>query len=357
MITVFTPSFADEANTNAQNLTVKEVVARLSPEKFRVMMFAEGPLDERIAARPNTGVLKWRSHGNTIATLARLLSSAPDVYFFPREGPLDTALLKIRKHGNLPTAVVTYIVSGGLGPGSIRPSMLRNITEADAVIGNSQCVSEMVERCTGTLVSTIYDGVDRRHYYPPASRTHGDELVVLYAGSFWPWKRAHVVVEQAALWPAVQFRIAGKGQDENRCRQLAQDLRCKNVTFLGHLPQSQLADEMRRADVFLFPSTMEGHPQVLAQAAACGLPCVAMNYYRPEFVRDGETGLLANSDRELAENLRRLLTSPNLRTAMSAAAVAHMRQFDWEHIAAQWAEVFEAVARFRHRGRRQDGND
>jgi len=29
MITVFTPSFADEANTNAQNLTAKEIVNRL----------------------------------------------------------------------------------------------------------------------------------------------------------------------------------------------------------------------------------------------------------------------------------------------------------------------------------------
>jgi hypothetical protein len=37
-ITVFTPSFADEDNTNAQNLAVKEIVSRLPPEVFLVTM-------------------------------------------------------------------------------------------------------------------------------------------------------------------------------------------------------------------------------------------------------------------------------------------------------------------------------
>jgi hypothetical protein len=35
MIKVFTPSFADQSNTNAQNLEVKEGVARMDPSRFR----------------------------------------------------------------------------------------------------------------------------------------------------------------------------------------------------------------------------------------------------------------------------------------------------------------------------------
>jgi hypothetical protein len=63
MITVFTPSFADEADTNAQNLTVKEVAARLSPEKFRLVMLCENSQDPRIANRPYTRLLRWRRRG------------------------------------------------------------------------------------------------------------------------------------------------------------------------------------------------------------------------------------------------------------------------------------------------------
>src|SRR5580700_6783005 len=97
MITVFTPSFADEANTNAQNLTAKEIVSRLPPDRFRVVMLGDGPPDQRIRARENTKILRWTRHGNTPRWLTQVLLSIPDVYFFPREGPLDTAFLFLRR--------------------------------------------------------------------------------------------------------------------------------------------------------------------------------------------------------------------------------------------------------------------
>ena len=82
-ITIFTPSSADEDDTNAQNLTVKEIVARLSPELFRVVMIAEGKPDPRIAARKNTRLLPYYKHGNTVHLLLRSLAFfEPDVYFF-----------------------------------------------------------------------------------------------------------------------------------------------------------------------------------------------------------------------------------------------------------------------------------
>ena len=94
MITVFTPSFADESNTNAQNLTVKEVVARMDPSRFQVVMLASGAPDPSIAARPNTRILPWEKRANTARILWHLLTHIPDVYFFPREGPLDAAFFR-----------------------------------------------------------------------------------------------------------------------------------------------------------------------------------------------------------------------------------------------------------------------
>ena len=342
MISVFTPSFADEANTNAQNLTVKEVVCRLDPQRFRVIMFAEGPVDDRIAARPNTKILKWRSHGNTLRMLASFLRESPDIYFFPREGPFDAAVLAIRKLARFRTAFITYIVSGGLDHGELRPTIARNIAHSDVTVANSRYLSSIIGRRTGSKVPTIYDGVDRRYYYPGSAAKHTG-LVVLYAGSFRPYKRVPLVIRQAALWPQVEFRLAGTGEEEGKCRILARQLGGKNIRFLGHLPQLELGEQMRAADVFFFPSILEGHPQVLAQASACGLPCVAMNSYQPEFVAQGRTGLLANTENELGKNLAVLLKNAELRRSMSHAAVAHMQQFDWNHITVEWQKLFEIV--------------
>jgi glycosyltransferase involved in cell wall biosynthesis len=167
--------------------------------------------------------------------------------------------------------------------------------------------------------------------------------VVLYAGSLQPRKRVELVIQEAARWPNVQFRIAGRGETEARCRALCQQHDSRNVSFLGHLSSGQLGDEMRKAHVFFFPSILEGHPQVLGQAAACGLPTIAMNLYQPDYVLHGETGFLAESDADLNQALDLLLRNSQLRQLMSSAALRHSRNFDWDQIAAQWMEIFREV--------------
>jgi glycosyltransferase involved in cell wall biosynthesis len=347
MITIFTPSFADESNTNAQNLTVKEVVTRLEPERFHVTLLKDAAPDPRIASRANTLILQWRSHGNTLRTLCYLIRNVPDIYFFPREGPLDAFFLRLRRLLGLRTAVVTYVVSGGeLDRGAPRASLARNIHEGNAVIGNSIHMTRLLREQLGVQADTVYDGIDRRYFFPAefgGPDRNSDPLRVLFAGSLRPYKRPHMVIQQAARWPAVHFRIAGRGEEEERCRNLVAELGCKNVWFLGHLTQEQVGEEMRRADIFFFPSVIEGHPQVLGQAAASGLPAVAMDTYRPDFVLDGKTGFLANSDEELQQNLDVLLTQPELRKAMGQAAILHARRFDWDSVAARWQDVFEVA--------------
>jgi len=100
---------------------------------------------------------------------------------------------------------------------------------------------------------------------------------------------------------------------------------------------------MRNADVFLLPSILEGHPQVLIQAAACGLPSVAMNVYRPDAIIDGQTGFLAASDKEFANRFDLLLRDHEVRRKMADAAVLHALTFDWDRIASKWADLFREV--------------
>jgi glycosyltransferase involved in cell wall biosynthesis len=142
----------------------------------------------------------------------------------------------------------------------------------------------------------------------------------------------------------VEFRLAGRGPLEQHCRELCERRGLRNVDFLGHLSSAQLGEEMRAADVFFFPSILEGHPQVLIQAIGCGLPVVAMDAYRPDCVLDGKTGFLARCDEELSGRLDLLLTNADLRRKMSAAAVAHSANFDWECIAEKWADLFSQIA-------------
>jgi glycosyltransferase involved in cell wall biosynthesis len=341
LITIFTPSHADAAYTNAQQLTVKEIVARLPPERFRVAMFSGKQPDPRIAARPNTLLIPASAHGNARRFLTRLLVARPDVYFYPRFGPLDNLFFSLRTKLRLKIAVVTHVVM--IMNESTAKITGRSIREANAVFANSRYVAETVRSQFGIEAGTIHNGIDRRFFFPREESSRPGALVVLYAGSFQARKRVELIIQQAARHPQVQFRLVGRGETEPTCRALAQQLNCHNIEFLGHLTPMQLGDEMRRSDVFLFPSILEGHPQVLGQASACGVPSIAMNLYRPDYVVNGETGFLVESDAELAEKLELLLRDANLRRSMSRAAALHALNFDWDRIVLQWQEVFEAV--------------
>jgi glycosyltransferase involved in cell wall biosynthesis len=278
--------------------------------------------------------------------------NVPDLYFFPREGPLDAAFLQLRRRVRLKTALVTYVVSGGeLDRGKTpRPTLVRNVREANVVVGNSRYMTRLLQERMGVAADTVHDGIDRRYFYPPQSagpKGNGDSRTVLFAGSFRAYKRADVFVRQAARWPKIRFRVAGRGEEEANCRKLAADLGCGNVSFLGHLTSQQLGQEMRHADIFLFPSVIEGHPQVLGQAAASGLPAIAMELYQPDFVVDGQTGFLVRSDDELAQKLELLLTRSDLRHSMGQAAILHAQQFDWDEVTSRWQAIFERAVRAR----------
>jgi len=78
----------------------------MDPSRFRVVMFGEGATDPRIAARPNTKILRWRKRGNTARVLWYLLTHTPDVYFFPRESVLETVLLFARAKLHWKTALL-----------------------------------------------------------------------------------------------------------------------------------------------------------------------------------------------------------------------------------------------------------
>src|SRR5207249_11569873 len=74
--------------------------------------------------------------------------------------------------------------------------------------------------------------------------------------------------------------------------------------------------------VFLFASETETQGLVLAEAAACGLPAVAVDAPGcDEVVRDGETGLLTKGDpAALAEAAIGLLLDPERRRGMARRA-------------------------------------
>lgn len=74
----------------------------------------------------------------------------------------------------------------------------------------------------------------------------------------------------------VRYLVVGDGPDSARIESLAGELGVADaVTLAGFVPDEEMADHYRLADVFAMPSTGEGFGIVFLEAMGCGTPVLA----------------------------------------------------------------------------------
>lgn len=203
----------------------------------------------------------------------------------------------------------------------------------DAVLG----VSEFVVRCLEEegwwgRVGRFWHFVNLERFRPdPAARARvreelgsGEAFVAVVVAQLIPEKGVHVLIESTAQLPGdAQLWVVGEGAYRGELEALAARLGLeRRVRFFG--AQSAVERFLQAADVACCPSLWaEAAGLVNLEAAAAGLPSIATDIGGiPEYVRQGETGLLvAPGDvRALADALRALQADPARRRAMGAAA-------------------------------------
>ncbi|AKG23137.1 glycosyltransferase family 4 protein [Calothrix sp. 336/3] len=77
------------------------------------------------------------------------------------------------------------------------------------------------------------------------------------------------------VFPDVKYLVIGRGDDQPRLAQLAQDLGVSDrVVFAGFVPTEELVEHYRLADAYIMPS-QEGFGIVYLEAMACGIPVLS----------------------------------------------------------------------------------
>lgn len=90
----------------------------------------------------------------------------------------------------------------------------------------------------------------------------------------------------------VTYLICGTGAMNEKLRRLAKDMFLEEkVVFAGYC--DHVADVLRQADIFAFPSKREGLPVAMMEAMQAGLPVLALNIRgNLDLIEDGEGGFL-----------------------------------------------------------------
>ena len=256
-----------------------------------------------------------------------------------------------------------------------RSMIASRLAATDLMIGTSEYITDKVRkrfpeyarRCV-----TIYNGVEVERFAAQRGQgARGDgPRQVLFVGRVSPEKGVHTLIDAftsvAERFADVQLNIVGPGgaapreyivglSDNPRVAELdvfykqqgtgpvdymAQmqarvpaHLR-ERVIFHGGVAHAEIANQYRRADIFVNASYSDAFPIPVPEAMASGLPIVASAVGGiPEAVVDGETGRLVESGDipALSEALSQLLADEACREAMGRAASERARRlFSWD---------------------------
>ncbi len=216
-----------------------------------------------------------------------------------------------------------------------RAALDDKIARADFIV----CISEfhrsfyLEHGARAEQLIVVYCGIDPAHFTPNRRlRPDGAPWHILSSGRLVAKKGFPVLIGACRILKerGLYFRctIGGSGPDEAMLRQVISDAGLEDViTLTGEaLKQEDIPTFMAAGDVYCLPcvwaadNDVDGLPQMLMEAMACGLPVVSTQLVGiPDLVREGETGVLVDPEDApaLADAMMRLEANPALATQLA----------------------------------------
>ncbi|MEP0147871.1 MAG: glycosyltransferase family 4 protein [Roseobacter sp.] len=223
-----------------------------------------------------------------------------------------------------------------------RSALQSKIARADFII----CISEFHRQfyikngADADKLHIAYCGIDTSHFIPRRrTRPESTPLHILSSGRLVAKKGFPVLIEACGLLRerGLDFRctIAGSGPDETDLRTQIEAADLGDlITLTGEaLKQEDIPDFMYSGDIYTLPclwaadNDVDGLPQMLMEAMACGLPAISTNLVGiPDLIRSGETGLLVPPEdaMALADALMRLGGDEELSQDLAEKGRSHL---------------------------------
>ena len=235
----------------------------------------------------------------------------------------------------------------------MQPALQSALEKINARIAVSEAArTTLVEHLGGDAV-LIPNGVSVRRYEKanPLPGWPGEGGAIGFLGRMDEPRKGLPVLLKAfeqlgAERPGLRLLIAGRGDQQEAAARLPAGLRDRLV-MLGQVSDEDKVRVYHSVDVFCAPNTGgESFGLVLVEAMASGAPVVAsdLDAFRA-VLRGGAAGqLFASGDAaDLARAVGLLLDDPQRRAALSEAAAAAVRVYDWPNVAREVVQVYETV--------------
>lgn len=243
----------------------------------------------------------------------------------------------------------------------VRRQVAESLAQAHAVLGVSRALLEKIAELANVprqKLVRVPNGVDLGRFSPgdrvEACRRAGLDPArrhVVFVGRLVRAKGVHELLLAFDRAPEdVDLVFVGAGPERSSLEAEAARLGLgARVIFTGERRHHELPDSYRSADLFALPSYNEGHPNVVCEALACGVPVLASDAGGiPEVVDDAVGCLVPRGEPggdPLVEALRDALPKALERRFDPRALAAKRRTLGWDETLSKLERVLHAAAR------------
>lgn len=222
----------------------------------------------------------------------------------------------------------------------------------------SRCAADSVSRAARTrlIVPVLSNGLDLQTWPRPDRHVPSEGVRLISVMRLAARKRPRALVRtlrraHRILGPGhgMTMTIVGDGpQRQHLERYLQRHHMTDWVEVTGHLPRAEVAEHLRRADVFLAPASLESFGIAALEAHAAGLPVIGrLGTGLADYVRDGIDGRLVDSDRAMAAAIVELVRAREQGETWWVEQPA-VDQFSWAEVMNRAEELYAHAGRLVH---------
>ena len=302
----------------------------------------------------------------------------PEVVHVQVSDPIGLSVVGWARRHDVPVVTTEHNQPEVLTDSLKMPKFVKNSTNVllSAYFRNRQSKSDFVtmptkqaimnllkEKELGVPIAAVSNGVDLTNFKPGKVpdefyRKHGlvkGQPIVLYVGRVDPEKQVDLVIEafkqartklpKTEVEPVLM--VVGDGVDRVRLQKLAAKLGLSDaVKFLGKVLPPELYEVYQAGTVFATASEIETQGIVLIEAAATGLPLIAVNRGAvAEVCQNGKNGYLCEPGKvtEIAEAMVKILTDKSLQEKFARESLKIAGEHDFEKSLDQFINIYQRV--------------
>jgi len=197
----------------------------------------------------------------------------------------------------------------------------------------------------------IPNGVNTKRFSPGESKVKNkflDKKIIVYFGRLHYQKNVDLLIKSFKFVKEkvsnVKLVIIGTGTDFDKLKKMsAHD---NDIIMTGFLPNEELLDYLRVADVVVFPSRGENASLTIMEAMACELPVISSGVGNAEKILGEGRGLILEkyTEEEIAEKCVKILSDKNFAEKMGKSARKFVEDnHSWDRISKKTEELYKKI--------------